>query len=122
MGFFAAVKRVVLWSYERGSWQYDILCVLILAFIFLIPGSVFDERLQTANADKQGIYSERTYVKISELGNGGSHTKLHDLLSDVVTQRYQQKVLIKRFEVDSDPDGSIRGYRVWIDRTRERSQ
>jgi hypothetical protein len=30
-----------MWSYERGTLQYDIICALILAFIFLVPPSCF---------------------------------------------------------------------------------
>lgn len=36
------IGQVVFWRYSRGSWQYDILCGLILAFIFLTPKNVFD--------------------------------------------------------------------------------
>jgi hypothetical protein len=39
-----AVARVIFWRYQRGSWQYDILCGLILVFIFLTPNTVFDGR------------------------------------------------------------------------------
>ena len=28
------LRRSIFWSYERGSWQYDLIVVLILAFIF----------------------------------------------------------------------------------------
>ncbi|MBI4482606.1 MAG: hypothetical protein HY652_06920 [Acidobacteria bacterium] len=35
------MKRVLFWSYDRGTWQYEILCGLILAFIFLTPQSLF---------------------------------------------------------------------------------
>lgn len=35
------IKGFVLWSYGRTTWQYDVLCVLILAFIFLTPKSWF---------------------------------------------------------------------------------
>jgi hypothetical protein len=38
------IKNVLLWSYERGSWQYDILCLLIVATIFLVPSSFFGDR------------------------------------------------------------------------------
>ena len=31
--------------YVRGTWRYDVVCVMILAFIFLTPGSVFDGSL-----------------------------------------------------------------------------
>jgi len=38
---FMALKNILLWSYERGTWQYDLFCLLILAFIFLTPSSWF---------------------------------------------------------------------------------
>jgi hypothetical protein len=34
---FGIVKKILFWSYGRTSWQYDVLCALILAFIFLTP-------------------------------------------------------------------------------------
>ncbi len=36
-----AIKNVVLWNYKRTSWQYDVICVLILALIFLTPPNWF---------------------------------------------------------------------------------
>lgn len=41
--FWRAAKRIILWSYGRTTWQYDVLCALILAFIFLTPKSWFVE-------------------------------------------------------------------------------
>ncbi|HQU82653.1 MAG TPA: hypothetical protein PKY59_06000 [Pyrinomonadaceae bacterium] len=43
------MKNIILWSYERASWQWDILCLLIVAFIFLTPKTWFErkERLAT---------------------------------------------------------------------------
>jgi hypothetical protein len=38
------MKRFLLWSFDRGSIQYDVICGLILAFIFLTPGHAFDDR------------------------------------------------------------------------------
>jgi len=38
------IKKTLNWSYERGSWQYDLLCLLIIAVIFLVPGRFFSER------------------------------------------------------------------------------
>ena len=38
---FQAIGRVLFWTYSRGSWQYDIMCALILAFIFLTPKEFF---------------------------------------------------------------------------------
>jgi len=38
------MKRFLLWSFDRGSIQYDVICALILAFIFLIPNRRFNDR------------------------------------------------------------------------------
>jgi len=35
-------RKIVFWSYPRTSWQWDVLCVLILVFIFLTPKSWFE--------------------------------------------------------------------------------
>jgi len=43
MGFIAdTVKKATFWTYPRTSWQWDVLCVLILVFIFLTPKSWFE--------------------------------------------------------------------------------
>jgi len=46
------VKNFILWNYERGTWQYDVFCLLIIAFIFLTPKAWFEkrERLATQTA------------------------------------------------------------------------
>jgi hypothetical protein len=42
MGFISdTAKKIAFWNYSRTSWQWDVLCVLILAFIFLTPKSWF---------------------------------------------------------------------------------
>ncbi len=40
--FFRIIKRIFFWSYARNTWQWDVLCALILAFIFLTPKSWFE--------------------------------------------------------------------------------
>ena len=46
------IKNFVLWNHERGTWQYDVFCLLIIAFIFLTPKAWFEkrERLATQTA------------------------------------------------------------------------
>jgi len=38
------MKRFLLWSFDRGSVQYDVICGAILAFIFLVPSTSFNDR------------------------------------------------------------------------------
>ena len=51
----STLKKILFWSYERGSWQYDIMCVLILAFIFLSPNRIFQSRVSAAPVIVRGI-------------------------------------------------------------------
>ncbi len=45
---FDSIKKFILWNYERGTWQYDVFCLLIIAFIFLTPKSWFEKREKLA--------------------------------------------------------------------------
>ena len=44
----AALRGILVWSYERGTIQYDIICALILAFVFFMPRSCFLPKKQSA--------------------------------------------------------------------------
>ena len=41
---FVVIKNVILWSHERGTWQYDVLCLLIIGTVFLVPSKYFGDR------------------------------------------------------------------------------
>lgn len=44
------MKNIINWNYERASWQWDVLCVLIMAFIFLTPKAWFNKtKVSAAN-------------------------------------------------------------------------
>jgi hypothetical protein len=54
-----SLKRIILWDYNRGTWQYDVLCLLIIAFIFLSPKTWFDRREKLATqTTRQTVKSE----------------------------------------------------------------
>ncbi len=42
------LKDIILWKYERASPQWDVLCLLCLAFIFLTPKAWFEKREKLA--------------------------------------------------------------------------
>lgn len=50
-----AIKNVVLWNYGRTTWQYDVLCILILAFIFLTPPAWFQSGKERSVANSPKI-------------------------------------------------------------------
>ncbi|MBK9314094.1 MAG: hypothetical protein IPM55_07605 [Acidobacteria bacterium] len=42
--FLTGIRNILLWSYARGSWQYDLLCMLIILAVFLVPSRYFGDR------------------------------------------------------------------------------
>lgn len=50
------IKNTLFWGYDRGTWQYDVLVVAILVFIFATPKSWFDDGPRTAA--EQGAHVE----------------------------------------------------------------
>ncbi len=64
------IKRIVLWSYGRTTWQYDVLCVLIVAFVFLTPKSWFEQgKLQGRGLHQNSFMAaEKLFLRPDNLG------------------------------------------------------
>src|SRR5262249_22263737 len=91
-------KKTLFWSYERGSWQYDVMCVLILLFIFLAPNRFF----QSADASKQP-----RVVAGDDLGPvESSHLKQE--VSKYLSKIDGHDVQVSRIEIVTDESGKVK--------------
>lgn len=61
-----AIKKAILWRYRRGTWQYDVICLLIIAFIFLTPKTWFEKR------EKLATRTARLIVKAQDISTDKS--------------------------------------------------
>ncbi len=55
------IKRIINWNYERASWQWDVLCIVCLIFIFLTPKTWFEKTRKSATP------TARLIVKANDL-------------------------------------------------------
>ena len=103
MGFISdTAKKIAFWNYSRTSWQWDVLCVLILAFIFLTPKSWFisHPQIQTARvlvadlADKQGDKAEIYRLAKEQLD------RLNGQVVEPIRPRYDDRGKVIAYEVD----------------------
>lgn len=120
------LKKTLNWSYERGSWQYDILCLLILAFIFLTPASLFEEKPGRELAGGPGSEDEGALVREVEaselkafLERSGRSSMLGfppEALSFYLQEQEQRPVRLLSYEVTGRAGGSPESlrYRVRI--------
>lgn len=44
----SVIRNIVEWKYQRASWQWDVMCLVILAFIFLTPKTWFEKKERVA--------------------------------------------------------------------------
>lgn len=117
--FLIGVKNVLLWSYDRGSWQYDVLCLLIVAAIFLIPGRYFGDR---DRGGSESLVNTRIEMSISEEEVAGQMkkdaTSAHinpvesALLSIVEARCHCPARLLGHYETTHGADGRL-VYKVW---------
>jgi hypothetical protein len=56
------LKNLILWNYERGTWPYDIFCLLIVAFIFLTPKTWFEKRDIGATRTPPAIVQQKAFL------------------------------------------------------------
>jgi hypothetical protein len=128
---YVGVKNVLLWSHERGSWQYDVLCLLIIAVIFLTPSSYFEDRdrtppqakrrAATANESTTEVLTIEAVIRSEELKafleRGNKQPDLMNFPQEAIVQyladRHQREVVLARApEIFADAEGKV-GYRVW---------
>lgn len=129
---FVVIKNVILWSHERGTWQYDFLCALIIGTIFLAPGSYFGDR---DRFNDNAVKANESLVSASKPGKTVQEVSVTDLqsflsrlnkselmlnapqeaLSLYLSDKFKQDVRVSKFEPFINPQTRVNGYKVWIE-------
>ena len=126
-GVWAKVKlvvtRAIFWSYERGSWQYDIICAVILAFIFLTPRAWFRDRPTLELTDlrhRQGVIqiastrAGQEYLIDARLVESLEPLNPEDAVQTILHVRLNHPVTVKSLEPVLDKNGVMLGYTVVV--------
>ena len=119
---FRTIRDFVLWSYERGTIQYDIMVTLILLFVFLSPLWInFNDKPVQHNP-------HQTEVVVAPDGQGGFIYKVDasavlghedaqvraELLQ--IIEPLSGEVSITKVEPIRDRSGRVLTYKVWVQR------
>ena len=104
------VRKTFLWNYARNTWQWDILCVLILIFIFLAPKGWFQ------SSERHRVLAPQSPASTLLVGpelieNAGDKIRLQERVR-ALTGRTRAEVVEVRKVLDRD--GKTRGYEVDI--------
>jgi hypothetical protein len=115
------LRSYFFWTYERGSFHYDVMVTLILAFIFLTPRvwSYGDhpqpEKLAAGNVLVK-LAGPGSYVY--EIPSGAVTSGAAPLASQLQQEieSVSGPVVMDHYEALREPRGKITAYRVWAHR------
>src|SRR3989442_9763790 len=106
------MKKYLLWSFERGSRPYDVICLVILAFIFITPPTIFNDR-----PDFMRVASDQA---IRQTNDDDGHpvwvvkVKTEQDAVDRLKASLGEAVTISRTEPVYDATGALVAYSIWV--------
>lgn len=122
------LSRTFFWSYERGTWQYDLAVILILVFVLLTPSSWFHDQPQVgtppgpsqvqqlSEEDATASYQVDARILASPEQTPQLQNDLHTALQKALPELRAVRFEITHIESVRDDRGTVIAYRVAIRR------
>jgi hypothetical protein len=105
------IRRYIWWTERRGSFHYDVMVTLILAFLFIAP-RVIDFRDQPRPGQRTDVPGETEKVVdaagLPSTSSDGLESALHRAAG------LSPKQQIEHYDELRDSNGNIAAYRVFI--------
>jgi hypothetical protein len=113
------LKGYLFWTYTRGSFHYDVMVTLILAFIFIAPHYIdFKDKPHIREQHPTGIVASadgKTYevdaAAVDAQDEGMVRANFQRVLRPITGP-----VIVQRVEQVRDSSGHVVAYRGWIQR------
>ena len=105
------LRKLFFWNYARNTWQWDILCVVILIFIFLTPKSWFENSERRGYAAHQNLTASKVLISPELIDNTQDKGKVEEVVRTFTGRSDAQVVDIRKVV---DKDGHTLGYEVDI--------
>jgi hypothetical protein len=117
------LKSYLFWTYQRGSFHYDVMVTLILLFLFVSPRFInFHDRPEEPSSRGHGVLVhagqdgrftfEVGADQVPETSDAGKlRAKLQSTIAPVAGA-----VSIERWQEQKDSSGRVESYKVWARR------
>ena len=114
------IRGYILWSYERGTLQYDVMVTLILIFVFLSPYWInFRDKpvernphptdvIITSDGGSGFIYQIQG-AAVSAKDDPAVREQLLRIIEPIAGE-----VTITKYDIERDPLGRVERYKVWV--------
>jgi hypothetical protein len=119
------LSRTFFWSYERGTWQYDLAVILILVFALLTPRTWFRDKPQSGAPVTPGqvqlISQEGNHLKyrvdariLAPPTKLALQNDLHTALQEALPELRKGNFSISNIEPLRDERGTVIAYQVEV--------
>jgi len=105
------LRKLFFWNYARNTWQWDVLCVVILIFIFLTPKSWFENSERRGYLAHQNTVASTVLISPELLVNAQDKGQVEQVVRTLTGRNDIQVVNVRKVV---DKDGNTRGYEVDI--------
>jgi hypothetical protein len=110
-GLLTTLKKIFFWNYARNTWQWDLLCLVILIFIFLTPKSWFPGG-ERAQGTVHPSPVARTLVLTPEVvGNEEDTSRIEERVRQLLRRTDVEVLEVRKI---TGPDGKTRSFEVDI--------
>jgi hypothetical protein len=123
---FKLIRNYIFWSYERGSFHYDVMVTAILVFMFVSPhlidfkdkpvetvalhaSEVLVREAGTAGGSSRFIYQ----VRAEDMGGASTDAERQVAILRLI-EPISGEVSIQRYEPVRDAQGKIIAYNAWV--------
>jgi hypothetical protein len=112
------LKRFIFWEYSRGSWQYDVIVGIILAFLFLTPRDWFRDQPRIPQASDitalRAADGGHQYLVNSEaLANVAKDRQVETLTRLLRARSGNRHLIVTGIESVPDSEGELQVYIVY---------
>lgn len=107
------LKRFILWDYPRGGWQFDVICITIIVFIFATPRQWFHDQSRIPHASQITSLStggEAVFWIENELVDPIPEAERLEKLSKVLSVRTGKAQQLTRIAPILDAEQEVKGY------------
>jgi hypothetical protein len=129
--FWRGIVRGIFWSYDRGSWPYDVLVIVIVIFVLATPRSWFHDRPQSGVGESASVHlvsedsSSQTRLyrldaaalspqKRATRPTPELERETHDILGRTIVDLKDRTFQVLRIDPVVDGDGAVLHYDVTI--------
>lgn len=109
------MKHLIFWDFPRTSWQYDIVVLLILAFIFVTPRDVFKDQPRAMSVVRVPVHTSAAAFWIeADLLTAAGHDARMTQAGEIITKKIGKTAKVSRLETIRSSEEETQGYMAFV--------